>query len=358
MPIVSGSVRFSRLYTIDTITADDFSGGTNNPNNTLTLSNLSQVDPGAIDFSAQVNDINGNGSFNAVDQLITTFPGASTTTVLMRVNLFQQFGNEANGFGSGVTYGIFADTTGQQYILFNEDFDVSRISGGSVTLTEQGDAVGNMEIYDIICFAGGTMILTPSGERPIEDLQAGDELLTFDGRRTTVRWRSTTRCSAEELALKPNLRPIRIAAGSIAPDVPNRDLYLSRQHRVLVRSPIAERLCGDREALLACNKLLSFPGVDVDAATEEVTYHHVLTDRHDILVSNGMPSESLHIGERLLDTVGAGSYREILRLVQQGRVESASVRPILSAADSKEFVRRCLKNGRAPLESPKSLQAA
>ncbi len=347
MPTLTGSVNFGRLYTIDTITASDFLGGSGNPNNTLTLSNLSQVDPSAIDPNAQIDDQNGNGVFNGGDTLTTTFPGDSTTTDLNRVNLSAQFGNPANGFGSGTTYAIFEDASGQQYILFNEDFDISRISGGSVTLTEQGDATGNMATHDIVCFAKGTMILTPSGERRIEDIRVGDALQTFDGQVTRVHWASAMRCTAEDFARKSKLRPIKITAGMIAPGMPNRDLYLSAQHRVLVRSPIAERLCGHQEALIASNKLLSVPGVEVDFLADEVEYYHLLTDRHDVLVANGMPSESLMVGPHLKEALAPGGYEEVQQLVEQGAVSQSSVRPVLSNKDSKKFVQRSIKNDRA-----------
>ena len=74
---------------------------------------------------------------------------------------------------------------------------------GSITLTNTDDAAGGLsgtatltdgtvvtfsEIETIICFTQGTAILTPSGERRIETLRAGDLVVTLDNGPQPVRW--------------------------------------------------------------------------------------------------------------------------------------------------------------------------
>ena len=65
---------------------------------------------------------------------------------------------------------------------------------------------------DIVCFAAGTLIRTPQGERRVEDLAVGDLVCTADNGPQPLRWRGQRHLDAAELAARPRLRPIRIRA--------------------------------------------------------------------------------------------------------------------------------------------------
>ena len=49
--------------------------------------------------------------------------------------------------------------------------------------------------------------------------------------------------------------------GALGNGLPRRDLLVSRQHRMLVRSSIAGRMFGDKEVLVAAHHLTALPGV-------------------------------------------------------------------------------------------------
>ncbi len=68
-----------------------------------------------------------------------------------------------------------------------------------------------------VCFCAGTEIATPSGARLVENIVAGDFVLNEAGAAKQVFWVGRTRATAEKLRANPDLRPIRIPAGSIAP---------------------------------------------------------------------------------------------------------------------------------------------
>nr|AIA91314.1 CAZy families GT4 protein [uncultured Gluconobacter sp.] len=97
----------------------------------------------------------------------------------------------------------------------------------------------------------------------IEDLRVGDLVLTKDDGPQPLRWISSRHVSAEMLAAHPNMRPIRIRAGALGEGLPLRDLIVSPQHRMLVRSKVAERMFGEEEVLVAAKHLLELDGVDV-----------------------------------------------------------------------------------------------
>ncbi|MEZ5722502.1 MAG: Hint domain-containing protein [Paracoccaceae bacterium] len=111
----------------------------------------------------------------------------------------------------------------------------------------------------IVCFARGTHILTPAGERPVERLRVGDEVVTADNGVQTIRWIGSRR-----VARSPALQPIRIAAGALGSGLPRRTLYVSPQHRLLLRSRVVARMTGSWEVLVAAKKLTGMPGIHPD----------------------------------------------------------------------------------------------
>mgnify|MGYP003561850666 FL=1 len=68
---------------------------------------------------------------------------------------------------------------------------------GELAITENGETgeiagvdFTEMEnvVFDLICFANGTRIATPRGERPVEDIRPGDRVMTRDNGPQPVRW--------------------------------------------------------------------------------------------------------------------------------------------------------------------------
>ena len=81
----------------------------------------------------------------------------------------------------------------------------------------------------------------------------------------------------------PHIRPILISDGALGSNVPELDLRVLPQHRMMVKSKIAERLFGAREVLITAKHLLKVDGIDVDTTTDSVTHYQFLFDRHQIV---------------------------------------------------------------------------
>src|SRR5690606_24870473 len=113
------------------------------------------------------------------------------------------------------------------------------------------------------------------------------------------------------------LRPIRIRAGALGNGTPSSDLVLSPQHRVLVRSRIAQKMFGATEVLVAARQLLLLDGIDIATDLTEVEYFHMLFDRHEVVISNGALTESLYTGAQALQAVGKAARDEIFTLFPQ-----------------------------------------
>lgn len=173
----------------------------------------------------------------------------------------------------------------------------------------------NPSIFDlpIVCFAAGTRIATLEGPRLVETLRPGDRVLTADHAAQAIRWVGLRRLSAADLAANPDFSPVRIAPGALGNGLPERELVVSPQHRVLVRSAIVARMTGTQEALIPAVALLGLPGIARADAGQGVTYVHFLCDRHEVVFAEGAPSETLLPGPMALRALGP-AQAEVLAL--------------------------------------------
>lgn len=151
-----------------------------------------------------------------------------------------------------------------------------------------------------ICFQRGTLIATPKGQVAVEDLRAGDQVLTASGAVATVRFIASRPVAAAEILFRPEMRPVCIPEGTLGHGLPEADLWVSPQHRVLIRGWEAETLFGEAEVLVPAKHLRFARGVAQPLLPEEVEYFHLMLDRHDIVLSNGAETESLYPGDSAL----------------------------------------------------------
>jgi hypothetical protein len=139
-------------------------------------------------------------------------------------------------------------------------------------------------VFHPVCLAEGTMVATPAGDRAVESLAAGDLVLTAAGVARPVRWlgRST---HARRFADPARVFPIRIKAGALGENLPVRDLLVSPAHAVLI---------GD--VLVQAAAMVNGTSILQETALPDVfTYYHVELDGHDLLVTEGVATESLLI---------------------------------------------------------------
>ncbi|MDO5605816.1 MAG: Hint domain-containing protein, partial [Paracoccus sp. (in: a-proteobacteria)] len=193
------------------------------------------------------------------------------------------------------------------------------------TIQNGGSAVDGAELTwdntNVACFAEDTLIETCRGAVAIGDLVTGDLVVTRDHGLQPIRWIGRTVLAGARLS--DNLRPVRIRAGALGAGLPLNDLVVSPQHRVLVRSKIAQKMFGAPEVLVAAKQLLSLEGIDL-MPVERVTYVHMLFDRHEIVISNGAESESLYTGPEALKSVGRAAQEEIFAIFPELRLHDYS----------------------------------
>lgn len=202
----------------------------------------------------------------------------------------------------------------------------------------------------VVCFGRGTMIVTVNGPVAVEDLRAGDQVVTADDGLQPIRWIGRRTINTRELHAYPNLYPIRIRADALAPGVPTEDLVVSPQHRILIRSTVAQRMFGSAEVLVAAKQLLELDGVELADDLDEIEYFHILFDRHEIVLANGTETESLFTGAQALRSVGESALSEIFAILPELGSEEhipTSVRNIAVGKQARKMVSRHILNGKS-----------
>lgn len=210
------------------------------------------------------------------------------------------------------------DLTAWGHPATNIIYDTMNPENGTVEfLDASGAVIGSMAFSNIenvvACFTPGTMILTDQGEVAVEDLAEGDLVLTRDCGFQPIRWVGRRDLTAEDLAVQPRFNPVRIAQGALGGNLPERDMLVSPQHRMLMTGARAELLFGEHEVLVAATHMVGMAGVD-RVMPDEVSYIHILFDRHEVVRADGAWSESFQPGVQTMNGLDAAQRAEILAL--------------------------------------------
>jgi len=164
----------------------------------------------------------------------------------------------------------------------------------------------------VICFTPGTLIQTQNGSCLIEDLRAGDLVQTKDNGLKPLCWIGKRRMTGARLFAMPKLRPIRIAGGALGLDRPDRDLLVSPGHRMLIKGAVAQNLFNTSEVLVAAKDLINGTTITVDMQVREITYIHILLEQHQVLLANGLETESFHPASAALSTLDPQDRKRLL----------------------------------------------
>jgi len=291
--------------------------------NLLIAGDSVQVDLVALEDSTNLYP---NGS-KTIDVLANDINNSGGTLTITHVN------------GVAVSAGSVVTLNTGQTVLLNAD--------GTLTLTGDGDTenfnftytasdgtnsdTGFVNVSSIPCFVAGSRIRTPYGEFPVEDLQPGDLVETRDDGAQPIRWIGARLVEAEG-----DFAPIHIRKGTFGS---HEDLLVSPQHRVLVRDSLAELLFGEAEVLVAAKDLLNDRSV-TRRPGGEVTYVHLMFDRHQVIFSEGLETESFLPGPQTTKLLEQPAVDEICALFPEldpatGEGYGSAARPTLKSYEAR-----------------------
>ncbi|MBL4811089.1 MAG: Hint domain-containing protein, partial [Rhodobacteraceae bacterium] len=184
---------------------------------------------------------------------------------------------------------------------------------GTVTFLD-GSTLNFEEIENVIpCFTPGTMIATPRGERRVEELREGDRIITRDNGIQEIRWVGRKDITGRELNTSAHLKPVLIRAGSLGNGLPEADLLVSPNHRMLVASDRTQLYFEESEVLAAAKHLIGLPGI-MELEVMRTSYIHFMFDRHEVVLSNGAWTESFQPGDYSLKGIGNAQRTEIFEI--------------------------------------------
>ena len=119
---------------------------------------------------------------------------------------------------NGITYsaGLAGTYTG-------DEFTIESYNGETLITVE-----------DALCYLRGTRILSPTGQMAVEDIRAGDLVVTRFGSIQPVKWIGRQSYDWHFIQKNTAKIPVRIKTSALGPNMPARDLYVSPGHSMLV----------------------------------------------------------------------------------------------------------------------------
>ena len=301
-----------------------------------------------------LTDQNDDGDIDRFDgdaingaDIINSWPGDTVTINVDGVNITY----------TGITFYL----TGGVRLFTPTDGQV--LQEGTLVSTTFVNTQGPLNVGDLgpPCFAQGTLIETSTGPVPVEALRIGDLVMTGDNGLQPIRWIGGRQVNENELRADPRLRPVIIRADALGPGVPSADLMVSQQHRVLVRSKIAERMFDCPEVLVAAKHLCELDGVEIVENSKGVGYFHMLFERHEIVQSNGAETESLYVGPVAMRSLDRDAVNEVLMLFPELMACGEFIHPVRSFVPGRlgrKLASRHRQNGKPMLMEALSPQAS
>ncbi len=230
-------------------------------------------------------------------------------------------GDQANGGADGDDFDTLDLTGAGPFRIVREtlDDDGNSTSGTIEFIDSTDDSVTSTmtfsEIENIVpCFTPGTLIATMRGEKRVEELLVGDKIITRDNGAQEIRWVGAKHMTGLELQAAPNLQPILIRQGALGKGLPERDMLVSPNHRVLVNNSEVALYFDEREVLVPAKHLLE-SGVGVQTICQTGTsYIHFMFDNHEVVLSDGAWTESFQPGDYAMNGIAPEQRSEIFDL--------------------------------------------
>ncbi|NVN28711.1 Hint domain-containing protein [Asaia siamensis] len=201
--------------------------------------------------------------------------------------------------------GTSLEVSGNNIFLYDENHTI--IWSGTVSDGEQAhysvenDGNGKTQITYIPCFLAGSMILTESGPKKVENISIGDMVVTFNGNMNLTR--KVVWIGRKEIIVDKSLKddisgyPVRIKKSAFAEDSPCDDLLVTAEHCVFVDN-----------CFVPIRMLVNGDSIFYDKSIKNFTCYHFELEQHCVVSANNLLTESLlrsegHIFENLITSV-------------------------------------------------------
>lgn len=192
---------------------------------------------------------------------------------------------------------------------------------------EQLTGSGRLQAAGIPCYTSGTRIDTPCGSKRVEDLRAGDLVMTSDHGPQPLIWCGRSDISSDALRRASNLNPVLLHARALGNPKP---ILVSAQHCFLVKDDRGQ------ETLVRARHLARTPCARTLEYQREISYIHIMCVQHEIITADGIKSETFYPGPQALKMLDLESLLQILALfpglslLEPEKFYGERARPVLS----------------------------
>jgi hypothetical protein len=140
---------------------------------------------------------------------------------------------------------------------------------------------GLEKITFIACYLRGTLIFTPNGEVPVEQLKIGDQVVTLQGKARPIEWIGRRSYSGRFVLGRDDILPVCVKAGALDDGIPRRDLWVSPNHALYLEG-----------VLIEAKDLVNGASIYQSQEVTTIEYFHIELDAHDVVLAEGAWAES------------------------------------------------------------------
>lgn len=257
-----------------------------------------------VNGGSSVIDLSGKASINNYNPAYDTIEFQNQTTVIDRYSIFYNADGSAtiklmdkNGEPVGSYTVNMADGVTLPEGLFYVDKGENPLK---ITYDGQNTYIG-------VCFLAGSMIRTPDGDCAVENIQIGDEVVTFDWKSNADRVSPVVWVGKAHVSVRPDLPddaagyPVRILKNAVADGVPYKDMLITAEHCLFFEN-----------RFVPARMLVNGVSIFYDKTIRSYDYYHVETEHHSVITADGMLTESY------LDTGNRRSFKQNGKVIGLG----------------------------------------
>jgi autotransporter-associated beta strand protein len=268
--------------------ANSYSGGTTiEDGSTLEIGTTGAAGSGAIHFSGTGNTLEIAGT-TMPSNAITNFDAGDEIVI-----------TDYDGFG--VSYNgstLVLDQSGGPSISLS-------LSGPDLTSLSQLTITDNVatDTTTIACYCRGTLVRTPCGNKRVEELRIGEEVITASGAARPIKWIGRRSYSGRFVMGRKDILPVCIKAGALDDNVPRRDLWISPNHAMYFADDNNDSM------LIEAKDLINGGSIVQAESVEQVEYIHIELETHDVIIAEGALAETFIDDDSRLMFHNAHEYR-------------------------------------------------
>jgi VCBS repeat-containing protein len=266
-------------------------------------------DPDGDNITATVQ-ITGGKFTNDGDQLTANTAGTSiTATYNSTSETLTLSGTDTQANYQKVLDTVAFDSTNPQPT--SNGADPTRTVTWTVTDANGASNAGPVtETINIVpCYCPGTLIKTQLGEKRVEKLKIGDKVMTASGVLRPIKWIGRRSYAGRFILGNKDVLPIRVSAGALDENVPERDLWLSPHHALYFKHADKDAVLGG--VLIEVKNLVNGVSIVQSGRVDKVEYFHIELETHDVLIAEGALAESFIDDDTRYMFHNAGEYRSL-----------------------------------------------